>query len=429
MVNQKRKVSQHDFLDCYAYFQRAIQNDRFMKDSLYDEIEGLRENAIRLFAEISIEEEGAIGELQRWIDAFIDSESWSRCYRALNQKKYLAKESHQTINLTKDAYRSLKAFATSKALNFSEAIVALLTIKELSGNAPAQRLQKPEKPASLNDSVSSRAASSNVIALFKADLPVSQCSEVLLPESEPDGFYLDEEVHWPRKPDNYDFRQNESYKKYKQRIKALTIKKPDEDLLAYFNNTINYYLKEDNCQAVGEQLLLIRQQLVGKRYFKTEFDPSLFAISKGITLPGYQWEGYGDELLYYLGQIFGCDSACISAGKKEQHVFAGHKNQVQIAYKAFNTLNAFLSDEVENFLANCHKNTKRKNRFRYAAYHASHLVSLMLNSILEEDEHKLLSSEEEDKLSQYTDNRVGLYFDENEPLGGWYNEKNDLFRW
>ncbi|MBA2655445.1 MAG: hypothetical protein H0U70_00475, partial [Tatlockia sp.] len=56
-------------------------------------------------------------------------------------------------------------------------------------------------------------------------------------------------------------------------------------------------------------------------------------------------------------------------------------------------------------------------------------VSLMLNSISEEDEHKLLSSEEEDKLSQYTDNRVGLYFDENEPLGGWYNEKNDLFRW
>ncbi|MBA2655560.1 MAG: hypothetical protein H0U70_01075, partial [Tatlockia sp.] len=259
MVNQKRKVSQHDFLDCYAYFQRAIQNDRFMKDSLHDEIGGLRENAIRLFADISLEEEGAIGELQRWIDAFIDSESWSRCYRALNQKKYLAKESHQTINLTKEAYRSLKAFATSKKLNFSEAIIALLAIKELSANDPAQRLQKPGKPASLNDPVSSRAPSSNVIALFKADLPVSQPSEVLLSESEPDGFYFDEEVHWPRKPENYDFRQNESYKKYKQRIKALTIKKPDEDLLAYFNNTLNYYLKEDNCQAVGEQLLLIRQ--------------------------------------------------------------------------------------------------------------------------------------------------------------------------
>ncbi len=429
MVNQKRKVSQRDFLDCYSYFQRAIQSDRFMKDSINDEIDGMRENAISAFSDISLKEEGAIGALQRWIEAFVDSASWGRCYRALNQKKYLAKDSHQTVNLTKEAYRLLKAFATSKGLNFSEAIVSLLTSNDKSSNEVTQLTQKTVKPASLDDPVSRRAASSNVIALFKADLPVSQHPEVLLSESEPDGFYFDEEIHWPRKPENYDFRQNESYKKYKQRIKTLTIKKLDEDLLAYFNNTINYYLKEDNCQAVGEHLLLIRQQLLDQHYFKTEFDPSLFAISKGITQPNYQWEGYGDELLYYLGQIFGCDSASISAGKKELYVFAGHKNQVQIAYKAFNYLNAFLSDEVENHLANCHKNTKRKNGFRNAAYHGSHLVSLMLNSILEEEEHKLLSSEEEDKLSQYTDNRVGVYFDENEPLGGWYNEKNDLCRW
>lgn len=94
---------------------------------------------------------------------------------------------------------------------------------------------------------------------------------------------FDEAIEWPRKPEGYDLRTNDSYKKYRKHIERLTVKKPDEELLDYFNKTISYYLTEDNCHQSRQHLFLIRQELLNQRPFSTEFNPELFAISKDLT--------------------------------------------------------------------------------------------------------------------------------------------------
>lgn len=64
-----------------------------------------------------------------------------------------------------------------------------------------------------------------------------------------------------------------------------------------------------------------------------------------------------------------------------------------------------------------------------AKWHGCQLVGTMLNSIINDDEdYMLLSHSEHDKLSQYSYKKVYEYFDENEPLGGWWDPKKHPFR-
>lgn len=205
------------------------------------------------------------------------------------------------------------------------------------------------------------------------------------------------------KPEGYDFRTNASYTKYRKHIERLTIKKPDEELLNYFNITINYYLTEDNCHQIGPHLFLIRQELLNQKLFSTEFNPELFAISKEFNLPNLTMDDYADELIFLLGYIFGCTTQSITAGNRQTTVFVGHPNHVQLAYKTFHYLDAFLNDEVKSFAARCHKNTKRKNRTTRAKGHGCHLVGETLNSIIDDEEdYMLLPQSEYEQLSQYS---------------------------
>lgn len=80
------------------------------------------------------------------------------------------------------------------------------------------------------------------------------------------------------------------------------------------------------------------------------------------------------------------------------------------------------------FAERCHKNTKRKNRRLKAKWHGCHLVRTMLNNIIDDEEnYMLLPQPEYEKLSEYAYKKVHKYFDENEPLGGWYSEETDNF--
>lgn len=241
--------------------------------------------------------------------------------------------------------------------------------------------------------------------------------------------FFDEPPEWPRKPEGYDFRKNESYKKYRKRIDSLTIKKPDEELLSYFDKTINYYLTENNCHQIGSHLLSIRKELLERNLLTTEFNPDFFAISKGFNAPNLSMDDYADELLYLLGYIFGCTTETITAGNRQPLVFVGHPNHIQLAHKTYNYLDAFLSEEVKSFASRCHKNTKKKNRTARAKWHGCSLVGAMLNSIIDDEEkYMLLPSQEYEKLSQYAHKKVFEYFDENEPIGGWWDPKKHPYR-
>ena len=403
MPNKKRKVSLDDYAACYQYFHRAIQNNRFMKGEQHATV---RASAIQSFGELksNAPDEENVRLFQLWIDDFVDPSTWSRCYRALNQKKYLVEHNQRTITISNEAHNVLKNLSNKKNISFSQLIIDGCAF--LQGSAEesiklSDKARDVEALRSLNVSktpvgapgklvVPVTSVSSNVISLFSEDLIESSDDEAY--ESELDSCYFDEVHEWPRKPEGYDFRINESYKKYRKNIKRLTIKKPDEELLEYFNKTINYYLTEDNCHQIGPQLLSIRHEILEKNLFFTEFDPDLFSISKGFNLPNLTMDDYADELLFLLERIFGCTTQTITAGNRQPTVFAGHPNHVQLAYKAYHYLDAFLSDEVKRFAERCHKNTKRKNRIARSKWHGCQLVGTMLNSIIDDDEDYMCQS-------------------------------------
>ncbi|HAU0908757.1 TPA: hypothetical protein JBH59_02915 [Legionella pneumophila] len=417
MANKKRRVSLDDYVSCYHYFERAIQNNRFMSEETNNSV---RIKAIQAFSELknTAHDEETVHLFQLWLDEFVDSQAFSRCYRALNQKKYLVEKTLRTITISDEAYNALKDLAHQKNISLSQAIVDGCT------------LLRDKNNESIIPSINTntlKPVNTNLISLFGDALDES--SDEKESGSEFDFFDFEEVREWPRKPEGYDFRSNESYKKYRKHIERLTIKKTDEKLLDTFNKTINYYLTEDNCHQIGPHLLSIRQELLNQKLLSKEFNPELFEISKGFNVGNLTMDDYADELLFLLGYIFGCTTASITAGNRQPTVFAGHPNHVQLAYKTFHYLDAFLNDEVKSFAARCHKNTKRKNRTLRAKWHGCHLVGVMLNSIVDDEEdYMLLPQSEYEQLSQYSFKKVHEYFDENEPLGGWWDPKKHPFR-
>ncbi|MFO8785464.1 hypothetical protein SDB96_15525 [Legionella pneumophila serogroup 1] len=424
MANKKRKVSLDDYVPCYCYFERAIQNNRFMVNETNISLKG---QAIQAFGLLKHwpENEEAVHLFQLWIDEYIDHQNFSRCYRALNQKKYLVDKTLRTITISNEAYNALKNLAHQKNVSLSQMIIEGCTASQNSTNESIKLLTNTTNietliPLNINPQIAvpqdltdaeCMKGNTNVISLF-GDEQES--------DTEIDFFDFDDIREWPRKPEGYDFRTNESYKNYRKHIERLTIKKADdEELIGYFSKTINYYLTEDNCHQIGPHLLSIREELLNLKLFSKTFNRELFAISKGFNLPHLTMDDYADELLFLLGYIFGCTTASITAGNRKPTVFAGHLNHVQLAYKTFHYLDAFLNDEVKSFAARCHKNTKRKNRTMRAKWHGCHLVGVMLNSIIDDEEHyMLLPQSEYEQLSQYSFKKVHEYFDENEPLGG-----------
>ncbi|MFO3354851.1 hypothetical protein SC040_15425 [Legionella pneumophila] len=433
MANQKRKVSHADFLQCYDYFKRSLQDNR----CLQKDDEGIQAQATQEFSHILREcSETSLEALQSWIDTYIDSATWSRCYKTLNQKKYLAKRPHQTIGLDDQAFQMLKKYASEWDMSYSQAIIDLINKNDSPVNyttvAPTQDTKKDTQHC-----IESPPLKSNVVALFPdtEELDAELDSEEI--EEDWDVFnHFNREQ--PRKPDNYDFRKNDSYKKYRERIKKLTIKEIDEDLLSRFDKrfTLNYYLRPDTAHRIGEDILLLRSQLLEEGYFSSQFLPDELAMTQAFTLPQSLLNAYADDLMYNMGEIFGCRCIDITAGNRKPSVFIGNKNHVQIANKMFHYLSAFLSEEMDNFLKKCHKNTKKKNRTLKASWHCSDLMSTMFNAIFEEeDKYQYYSEEEEKALGSYIFSRYGLYCDENEPIGGWYkehknkNRTDDFFLW
>jgi len=386
MANQKRKVSPSDFLQCYDYFKRALQDNRCLQNSDLT----IHTQASQEFSDILRDNtDVSLDALQTWIDAYIDSTTWSRCYKSINQKKYLAKKPHQTIGLDDQAFQMLRNYSSGWDMSYSQAIIDLITKSGIPVNyiiaAPTKDTQEDKQ-----NSIENISLKSNVVALFKEDIDAEVFDTELDSEEAEEDWepfnHFDREQ--PRKPDNYDFRKNNSYKKYRDRIKKLTIKDMDEALLDRFDKrfTINYYLRPDTAPRIGEDILLLRSQLLEEGYFSSQFLPDELAISQGFTLPQSLLNAYADDLMYNIGEIFGCCCIDITAGNRKPSVFIGNKNHVQIANKMFHYLNAFLSEEMDDFLKKCHKNTKKKNRSLKAGWHCGDLMSTMFNAIYEEED-------------------------------------------
>lgn len=402
-----------------------------------------RDLAIHAFSKINVEllDAESLNLFQSWIDEYVDAPTWSRCYRALNQKHYLNNNKQHAITITHEAYVGLKNRAKQYEMSLSEAIMQLLN-KEDKVSKSIDELKDPVKLEFPQEK-----SKNNVLYLVpklkenkeeEGSLNVSVSNDLNFKEEEDALDFFDlfhTRVEQPHKPKGYDFRQNETYKNYRQRINRVTIKKQDEGLLEYFNKHCHGYLTEDNCTTVGKQLITMRASLLDDKHFSNEFKPECFAISKGITVSNAYTESYADELAILLCDFLGCTTRAVTSGKREPFVFAGNKNHVQIAFKAFHFFNAFLSDELEQYSLRCHKNTKPKNRRRKAESHASRLLYRMFDSLFIEDEFlKNYSEDEEKKLSEYCFKNIGLYFDENEPIGGWYKPQKkkrneDIFLW
>ena len=120
MANKKRNVSRDDYIACYHYFERAIQNNRFMSDETNNSV---RVQAVQAFAELksTAEDEETVHLFQLWLDEFVDSKTFSRCYRALNQKKYLRENTLRTITISDEAYSALKDLAHQNHVSLSVA--------------------------------------------------------------------------------------------------------------------------------------------------------------------------------------------------------------------------------------------------------------------------------------------------------------------
>ncbi|MBA3535682.1 MAG: hypothetical protein H0T84_03575 [Tatlockia sp.] len=142
MSNHKRKVVLADCFECYEYFKRRIQNNRFLDKSEQNEI---RIEAVKAFFEIKIgaRTDESVQQLQSWINRFVDTAMWCQCYRAINQKKYLAKNPHRTINLSDDAYIAFKNFTDRNGLTISDTIIDLIAIAESFLDAPTSSAYKP----------------------------------------------------------------------------------------------------------------------------------------------------------------------------------------------------------------------------------------------------------------------------------------------
>ncbi|CAM4448517.1 MAG: hypothetical protein LEGION0403_FIIPPAGN_02249 [Legionella sp.] len=410
MANKKRRLSAQDVVLCHAYFQRAIQNHQFRSD-WHD---SYRAHAIAEFFKLNVDtvNEEAIAQVQTWVDSFVDAPTWKRCYRTLNQKKYLDKNKPKTLSIRGDAYNALKEYAAQQDMSFSDALIQLVETHHESSVPSAN----PEPLPTIAPKVSSE-RTSNVISLVDDE------------ETEFDTLW-GRVPHWPRKPDNYQVKHNESYKKYRNHLKQLTVKNPDEALLTYFNQSLNYDLTQDNCHQVGAQLLSIQQAGLKQNKFSRHFNPELFAVSQRFFIANFSMEHYADELLLFLGLVFGCTTASITSGSRTPFVFTGPPNQVFMAYKAYQFLDAFLSQEVKRFEQSCHKNTKRKNRRTKAQWHGGHLVTAMFHSIVDDEEtFKLMEDDQYDLLSSHSFKKVHVYYDENEPIGGWWTPEKDRFRW
>ncbi|MDP3705948.1 MAG: hypothetical protein Q8R24_08580 [Legionellaceae bacterium] len=236
-------------MPCYQYFHRAMQNNRFMKGDQYNTV---RAQAIMSFAKLknNAHDEECVHLLQLWLDDFVDSETWSRCYRALNQKKYLVENNQRTITISDEAYNTLKDLANKKNISLSQLIIDGCTFLQSSDEEstkpsgkvldvgalrPLNISSTPSALSGLDMSVTS--GRTNVISLFGEELIEPPDEEELDPEL--DSFYFGEVREWPRKPEGYDFRTNESYKKYRKYIERITVKQ-DEELLGYFNKTSNH---------------------------------------------------------------------------------------------------------------------------------------------------------------------------------------------
>lgn len=426
MANKKRKVSQDDFLACHAYFHRIIREPSFKSQ---EGEAAIRDEAIALFLEIPSHDpnEKSIHALQSWIDRFIDAKTWSRCYRVLNQKKYLAKSNLATLQINKETYVALKSFATENQLSFSQAITDLLAI----ANEPFMNTLPSSEQVKQEVTAIDSPGTNNVVALFKTDRP--SLSDTIDEDEEEgdddddfnpfDHWFMDgRHLQQPKKPEGYDFKKNDSYKKYRKRIDSLTLKEINPKITALVEEIFSSWPTptEHNARDIGTHLIKLKDRLLKEKYLVTTFQPNDFAISKTILLPEYQMTGFADDLMYYISLILGCHCAEITSGKREPSVFAGNRDHVIATYHVFHYLKDFLAVEAERFLNKCHKNMKKKNRYRKAGNHGNYLMYEILHEFFDEDKiYQLYSAEEEKLLSSYVDKHVGCYYDENMPIGGW----------
>lgn len=96
----------------------------------------VRTQAIQEFTELkrTAEDEETVHLFQLWLDEFVDSQDFSRCYRALNQKKYLVEKTLRTITISDEAYNALKDLAHLNNVSLSQVIIDGCTLLQESNN-------------------------------------------------------------------------------------------------------------------------------------------------------------------------------------------------------------------------------------------------------------------------------------------------------
>ena len=206
--------------------------------------------------------------------------------------------------------------------------------------------------------------------------------------------------------------KNNAYIQYRKRITTMTVKGKCDFLLSnqHYQN-IESSLKSGDLANVGQSILALRDNLLKDKKLSREFKESEFTISKPIAFASQEGDDGLFMLLKMLSDCFGCYQTCITSGKKEPMVLSGNREHVKIAFDVCQPVYHYLKEAFKKFVDQCHKNTKRKNRYIKAGSDCEDLVCDMFRGdVFDYEEHKLFDGEQEKKLSSHAFRSVRCYY-------------------
>ena len=408
MANHKRKVRLDDYEEVYAYLRRAISAKRVVNGN---------KEAVDAFEQIKsiVNSDEDLCPLNDWIAHYLDYNTWSKCYRAVNQKFH--RQSHETksIMLSKKAYDGLRYYGRLHECTLSESVIALLEHYD-----PAYIKNADPEYVDEDRPLIHPAADCSFISQIGGKRFVTSMVGPMAIDVQP--LDKDPRSKQPAKPKGYDIAHTTAYKKYSAHIKQFKMTKVDPKLQEQYRHVMgdNYVIDPDNMQELADKLKRLQSSLIKTGELSKRFDPEAIKFMRLAKLSERQMQAYGDELLWVICDLYGTDLAEITLGNATPMVLAGNYTNVQICSIVLTDLFVFFKSELDRAFDQCHKNTKRANKYRKAEAHCGWMVTDLSSSISgEDDEYDLYSDREQVKLEDEVRRQIHEFYDENEPIGGW----------
>jgi macrodomain Ter protein organizer (MatP/YcbG family) len=138
MARPKTIVNNDNYLNIHIYLREAFKDFRLFKEKDTDEVSDLFFKAEQDFKALpavkhknKASQAVAYTALQRWIDAYLSADDWSRCLAAIRQHKFHHRQKLKTIKVPWEIYWDITQYAKKIDSSLVEAIAKAVR-KELS---------------------------------------------------------------------------------------------------------------------------------------------------------------------------------------------------------------------------------------------------------------------------------------------------------